>query len=85
MLLKINIEINLNRSWIFFFIIGWLELLLVRVVENYIWVVVFVIDMISDWFLVCGGNEIGNFGIFEIVNMGFNWLILNKIEKVKYG
>lgn len=46
---------------------------------------VFVIDMISDWFLVCGGNEIGNLGIFEIVNMGFNWFILNKMEKVKYG
>lgn len=66
-------------------IIGWLEPLLARVAENHTRVVAPVIDMISDRSLACGGNEIGNLGTFEIANMGFNWLTINKTEKAKHG
>nr|XP_022307306.1 polypeptide N-acetylgalactosaminyltransferase 1-like isoform X2 [Crassostrea virginica] len=63
---------------------GWLEPLLARIAENHTRVVAPVIDMISDRTLACGGAEIAALGTFDIANMGYKWLTINKTEKAKH-
>ena len=55
-----------------------------RIAENHTRVVAPVIDMISDRTLACGGAEIAALGTFDIANMGYKWLTINKTEKTKH-